>query len=390
MRCFIVGNDPGEVARLARSSEALGYPATQRPGFNALRSDLKRANSGRALVLVAGTGLAQEAGRLAAELGEHAFFVVVADTIAPDDYKTLVRTGSGEWVQWASCEVELGELAKRIAMPASGGTGARIVAFAPSKGGVGNTSLVAEAGVLLAGQRAENKRPGPSIALIDLNFQGGTLADILDIEPRFDLAEIAGRPERLDEQLAEVFCSRYADKLDVYAPPRRAAPPEDIAPNLIFTFIDTISPRYDLVLIDLPQAPLGWTETLIEGSDAVVVTGIATVPGLRRLCARLNQIDELHVPAERRLAVVNQASTDMMGRFVRRTEIERALGGRTSILMRRDCAGMDAAADSGQPLVETAPDGRLGRDIRRLAKWIDERRAGSPARGAEPARENAA
>ncbi len=340
---------------------------------------------GRALVLLADLGLTRDAVRLAAEHGDTAFIVVVADTIPPDDYKALVRTGAGEWIQWGSCEAELADLVKRFAAPAHAGNGARIVTFAPSKGGVGNTSLVAEMGVLLSGPKAAGGRSGSRVAVLDLNFQGGTLADTLAVEPRFDLAEVAGRPERLDEQLAEVFLSCYADRLDVFAPPPRLVMLDDITPNLVFTFIDTISPRYDLVLVDLPSVALGWTETLIEGSDAVVVTGIATVPGLRRLCDRLSRIDDLSTPA-RRLAVVNQAETDMMGRFVRRAEVDRLLAGRDNLLVRRDCAGMEAAANSGQPLVETAPDGRLGRDIRRIAKWIE----AVAARPAESARGSAA
>lgn len=371
MRSFIVGRDPGGVARLARLSASVGFSATVLPGLDALRPELSRPAMGRTLVLLADSDLTRDAGRLAADHGDTAFVVVVADSIPSDDYKILVRTGAGEWIQWASCEAELAELVKRFAAPIYAGRGARIVTFAPSKGGVGNTSLLAEVGVLLSGQRSGTRRLDPTVAILDFNFHGGTLADILDIEPRFDLAEIAGRPERLDEQLAEVFSSRYGGKLDVFAPPPKPMTPDDVAPNLIFTFIDTISPRYDLVLIDLPPMTLGWTETLIEGSDAVVVTGIATVPGLRRLCGRLAHLDGLHVPAHRRLAVVNQADTDLVGRFVRRAEVARLLGGRDYVLVRRDTSAMETAANAGQPLVETAPDGRLGRDIRRIAKWIE-------------------
>lgn len=385
MRSFIVGLDPDGGSRLARLSSAIGSPISVLPSLDALVPELTRPGTVRILVLLADPSLTREASRLVAAHGEAAFVVVVADTIPPDDYKVLVRTGAGDWVQWVSCDVELPEVVKRFAAPVHGGTGGRIVTFAPSKGGVGNTSLVAEIGVLLSGQKTASGRAASRIAVLDLNFQGGTLADTLSIEPRFDLAEVAGRPERLDEQLTEVFASRYGERLDVFAPPPRPVMPDNIAPNLIFTFIDTIGPRYDLVLVDLPPLALGWTETLIDGSDAVVVTGIATVPGLRRLCDRLSRLEDLSGPAHR-LVVVNQAETDLMGRFVRRAEVDRLLGGRDNLLVRRDCASMEMAANAGQPLVETAPDGRLGRDIRRIAKWIE----AVAARPAHAARESAA
>lgn len=389
MRCFIVGLDPGEVARLARLSAALGFPALVRPDLEAVRADPGLRDPGRALVLVAGAALARAAGNLATDLAERAFIVAVTDTIAPEEYKALVRSGAGEWIQWDHCETELADLVKAVAAPAHDDRGARIVSFLPSKGGVGNTALLAEVAVVLAGRRAASRGGAPRVAILDLNFHGGTLADALDVEPRFDLGEIAGRPERLDAQLVEVFTSRYADRLDVFAPPPRARALEEIAPNLIFTFIDAISARYDTILVDLPPITLGWTETLLQGSDAIVVTGIATVPGLRRLRGQLMQLEELDNATKRRLAVINQVGTDLMGRFARRGEIERALGPRESLLVRRDAASLDAAADAGRPLMETAPDSRVGRDIRRLAEWVAAV-AARPAQAVHGVRETAA
>ena len=62
---------------------------------------------------------------------------------------------------------------------------ARVLSFLPSKGGVGNTMLVVETAVCLA---ARLKRGG-RVAILDLNLQGGTVADALDIEPRFVTAQ---------------------------------------------------------------------------------------------------------------------------------------------------------------------------------------------------------
>ncbi len=42
MRSFIVGLDPGEVARLARLSAAIGFPVGVLPGLDALRLELAR------------------------------------------------------------------------------------------------------------------------------------------------------------------------------------------------------------------------------------------------------------------------------------------------------------------------------------------------------------
>ena len=370
VRCFILGADVAEIAQLERVTTKLGFAPEVRLDLGALRTDQALYGTDRVLILIAGAERASEAAAWASDLAENAFLAVVADSILPEDYKRLVRSGAGDWVQWASCETELADLARRIVAQPADDRAARVVSFLPSKGGVGNTALLAEVGVYLAGRRAHVRRT-MRIATLDLNFQGGTLADLLDVEARFDLAEIVGRPERLDEQLVGAFTSRYADRLDVFAPPARVQKSDEITPNLIFTFIDAISSRYDLLLLDLPQVALSWTDTLLQGSDAIVAIGSGTVPGLRRLSARLAHLDSLAVPLARRIAVVNQLSTDLMGRFARRAEIERALGNQSCLFIRRDNAALEEAADSGRPLFETAPDCRVGRDIRRLADWVE-------------------
>ncbi|MCJ2109394.1 AAA family ATPase [Methylobacterium sp. E-041] len=379
MRCFIVGADSQGAARLGSVAADLGFTVSTVAAMDALRIDKQFLATPRALVLLADSSLAFDAADFAVQAAGQAFVVLVADTVVPEAYKALVRSGSGEWIQWGSCEAELAEVALSFSAPAHSDGGARVVSFLPSKGGVGNTTLVIEAAVHLSNRLANSRRGGGRVAVLDLNLQGGTLADCLDVEPRFDIAEIIGRPERLDEQLIEVFTSRYANRLDIFASPMRASAAEEVGPGLIFTFIDAISARYDAILLDLPETWLAWTDTLIQGSDAVVVTGTTTVPALRRLSLRLAHVAGLGVPEGKRAVAVNQVCTDLFGRFKRRPEIERVLDGHRLFFVRRDGSALEDASDSGRPLLESAPDSRVGRDIRRLATWIEGLVAGSAA-----------
>ena len=379
MRCFIVGADSQAAARLGSVAAGLGFTVSTLAAMAALRIDKQYLTTPRALILVADPDLAFEAADFAVQAGGQAFVVLVADTVMPEAYKALVRSGSGEWIQWGSCEAELADVAIGFSAPAHSDGGARVVSFLPSKGGVGNTTLVIEAAVHLSNRLANSRRGGARVAVLDLNLQGGTLADSLDVEPRFDIAEIVGRPERLDEQLIEVLTSRYENRLDIFASPMRASSFEEVGPGLIFTFIDAISARYDAIFLDLPQTWFAWTDTLIQGSDAVVVTGTSTVPALRRLSHRLTHVAELGVPEGKRAVAVNQVCTDLLGRFKRRPEIERVLDGHRLFFVRRDDSALDDASDSGCPLLESAPGSRVGRDIRRLATWIEGLVAGSAA-----------
>lgn len=374
MQCFIVGLDRDEARRgaLVALAERLGLSSVVVPSLAILKGDQRFLRASRPLVLVGHAAIdaippSEVAAFAQAQEGD-AFTVYVADTIAPDAYKRLVRTGAAEWVRWQDAEGELRDLAARLRGPEIGDRAAKILSFLPSKGGVGNTTLVVETAVCLAGKR---KRAGGRIAILDLNLQGGTVADALDVEPRFDIAEIASNPERLDEQLIDVFTSRHSPRLDVFAGPTRTMALDAVEPQILFTFIDAISGRYDAILFDLPVYWLAWIDALLQGSDAVVVSGGATVPALRKLSAKLAHLKDLGVPEARLAAVLTQADVDLLGRVARRAETERVLPGHRTFFVRRDHATVDEAGDVGRPLMETAPGTRVARDIRRVADWIE-------------------
>jgi pilus assembly protein CpaE len=309
-----------------------------------------------------------EAVQLARDEQGRAFVVCVADTIAPDLYKQLVRTRSGDWVKWQTCVQELRDLVAGLKSADMRQPTAKVLSFAASKGGVGNTTLALETAIYLATRR---KRGSPRVAILDLNLQGGTLADALDIEPRFDIAEIAGRPERLDEQLIDVFTSRHSSGLDVFASPAHSTGMDDLDPQIVFAFIDSLSSRYDAILLDLPQHRLPWTDNLLQGADVIVVSGGSHVPALRRLTAKLAHLQTLAIPESRLAAVVNHCSVDLLGRFSHRAEIERALAGHRTFFVRRDCDAVGGASNVGGSLMQLMPNSRVCRDIKRLAEWVE-------------------
>lgn len=369
MTCFLVAPDQRDprVRSLSALLSSLGHPVTVASALDGVRTERAAAGVRRTLIVVpetAGGPAAPDVVAFAREMGERVFVVYVAAGLAPELYKALVRSRAGEWVGWDTCAEELRDLAKAFegtAQPVD--QSGRIVSFLPSKGGVGNTTLVLETAVQLATRR----RP-VRVALLDLNLQGGTMADALDVEPRFDVMEIVTQPERLDEQLIDVFTSRHAPRLDIFAGPARRLALEDIPPQIIFTFIDAIAKRYEAVLIDLPRVWGEWVDTILQGSDAVVVSGGATVPALRCLTHTLSHLDTLKLPAQRLAVAVNACDTDLLGRIVRRREIERPFADRSVFCIRRDSAAT-GALDAGRSLLEMAPNARASRDIRRLAEW---------------------
>ena len=356
---------------LAGFVQHAGFSVETVPDLDTLKSSRGFIEATRPIVLVADPASDQamvEAAILfaAKEVG-HAYLVYVSDSIESETYKRLVRTQAGDWSKWDLLQNEIPEFIKRVSSAELIGSSAKIISFYPSKGGVGNTMLAIETAIAIASARTFKNA---KIALLDLNFEGGTLADALDIEARFDIHEIANHPERLDNQLIDVFTSRYSDRLDVFATPLRMAGSGEIAPQLVFAVLDLLASRYDIIIIDIPNQHLMWSDNLLQGSDAVVASGTSTVPALKQLGAKLARLDVLKISPDKTAIVVNQCEKTILGQIVRRKEISHALPDRRLFFVRDDVAAVRAAANAGRSLIELSGGGNVSKDIRKIADWI--------------------
>ncbi|MDX7951727.1 AAA family ATPase [Lichenihabitans sp. Uapishka_5] len=374
MQCFILGpgRDSEYYEALIATTRELDLPCIDVRDFADLVADKRFGEAAHPLVLVPDTPGHRQAIdpviAFAREQNGHAFVAYLSDEVASGDYKRLVRTSFAEWITWRDCRDEMRELVARLTSATVAGRTAKVVSFLPVKGGVGNTTLLIEVGAYLSSRR---KRGGMRVAILDLNLQGGSVADALDVEPRFDVAEIVGRPERLDEQLIDIFTSRRGATLDIFASPPNRIGLDAVSPEIVFTFLDAVSDRYDVILLDLPSQSMSWSDTLLQGSDAIVLSTGESVPALRKIAAFLLHLDGLAVPDKKLAVAVNAVEADLLGRVARRDVIERPLAKRTTFTVRRDDKATMSALDLGRPLFEMAAGSKAAKDMKRIAEWVE-------------------
>ena len=227
---------------------------------------------------------------IATEYRDTLFFIFISDDIPASDYKRLVQSGGADWASTRGAPEEIADILSRIdkATPetaeASPATEPVMVAFVPSAGGVGNSTLAIEVGIQIkAAKRTRSRR----VCLLDLDFQSSHVCDYLDVEPRMQIHEIAGNPERLDTQLFELFVSHHSSGLDVLAAPRSKDNPPDLSPATLEALFQMIAARYDLILLDLPVTWFNWTRQLLSAAEVVLISGLNTIPGLRQVAETL-------------------------------------------------------------------------------------------------------
>jgi pilus assembly protein CpaE len=339
------------------------------------------------LLLIAPSREAADPERLAsiaARYRDRIFFVLIADDISASEYKALIRSGGAEWISARADVQEIVDLISRRPLrerteraPGSRTDARRIaISFVPSAGGVGNTTLAVEIGVAL---KTGKSMRDADICIVDLDFQSSHVCDYLDLEPRLKMPEIASDPERLDAQLFEIFISRHASGLHVFAAPRSKIDPCQVNVLALDKLFDMISARYQLILIDVPSTWFSWTPQILAASDGVIVTGVNSIPGLRQIAETLAAVRD-SVGGEIAIAV-NRCQRRLLGGIARRHHVERVLGGENVFYVTEQPAALESI-NAGTPMMLAKGTGSIAREISALAAFC----TGLKSRRALPAR----
>ncbi len=199
----------------------------------------------------------------------------------------------------------------------------QFMSFMPASGGVGTTALAIETASIL---NSHGQKLGRTTCIVDLNFQHGSCAEYLDIEPRFDISEIENAPERLDRQLLDVMLSKHDSGLSVISAPNQPTEMRSFKGALVVRLLDLVSAYFDNVVIDLPRTWFPWTETVLTGSDKVFVVADMTVPSIRHSHRLVTAIEERIGKQVSPKVIVNRMDFRKNATGLNASDVEGALG----------------------------------------------------------------
>lgn len=232
----------------------------------------------------------------------------------------------------------------------------QFLSFMPASGGVGTTALALESAAIL---NRYGKRLGRTTCVVDLNFQHGSCAEYLDIEPRFDITEIENAPERLDRQLLDVMLSRHPSGLSLIAAPNQPSEMRTFKPALVVRLLDLVSAYFDYVVIDLPRIWFPWTETVLMGSNRVFVVCDMTVPSVRHARRLLEAIEEKAGKQVQPQVIVNRMDRRKNVAGLNSTDVEEALAGHLAGSVPNNYMLVRDAVDRGVQLAEIDPNNNV-------------------------------
>ncbi|MEM8812952.1 MAG: response regulator receiver protein, partial [Pseudomonadota bacterium] len=230
---------------------------------------------------------------------------------------------------------------------------AEIRTFLPAAGGVGTTTLALEAAGLL---HRKGAGMGKGTCVVDLNFQHGSCADYLDIEPQFDIDEIENNPERLDRQLLEVMLSTHESGLNVIAAPHQPSEMRSFQPEVVIRLLDLVSAYFENVVIDMPRIWFPWTETVLMGSDKLYVVADMTVPCIRNAERLVEAIRRQVDPETPPGVIVNRYEEKFFDGGLKRSDLETVLKDAFLGGVANNYPLVREAVDRGAPLQAIKPN----------------------------------
>lgn len=239
---------------------------------------------------------------------------------------------------------------------------AQIYTFMPAAGGVGCTTLAIET----AFQLHNSVTKGASTCVVDLNFQHGSCAEYLDLEPLFNIEEVENRPERLDRQLLDVMLSKHESGLCVLAAPTKPTEMRTFDTDLVIRVLDLVSAYFDNVIIDMPRTWFPWTETILLGSNKLYIVTEMTVPCLRQTQRLVKAVYETAKNEVKPLVIVNRFEQRMFESGIKLADVEDVLGDHFIGGISNNYRLVRDAVDQGVPLREIDPEANVIQDLRKI------------------------
>jgi pilus assembly protein CpaE len=287
--------------------------------------------------------------------------IVMSDNLGGEMARRLLRLQVSDWLPRTVGNHDFVQACERALNPrAPNGhdSQARCFAFYPAMGGVGNTTLAITSAFLLG----RGKRPSPSVCLVDLDLQSGTIADYLDLSPNIQLESVGSTPDRLDGHLLEVLLSRHPSGIALLAAPNSLTAFETIRQELVTRLLDLAAGKFSDLVIDLPRQWLPWSESVLRGADQFFIVTELSVPGLRQARRIADEMQKrFAIPAKGRV-IVNKYRW-LGGHGVRKRDAQEALGERLAGFVSETRWLVRESHNRGVPLSELKRSNWLEKDM---------------------------
>ncbi|MCJ2178710.1 AAA family ATPase [Novosphingobium album (ex Hu et al. 2023)] len=281
--------------------------------------------------------------------------------------RTLVREGVADVISLPVVPEELLDaaldaLAHRSAAAVDSVRLAPMIAVARSIGGCGATSIATH----LAAELGRRGAPQGVPAVVDLDLQFGSVADVLGASGRGTIVDLLDTGKMLDEELINAVARHSEDGLAVISAPDDIVPLESIDTDRLLKVLDGLRHKYSPVVLDLPANWTSWTLSAAAAADVVVLVVEMTIRSLRQAKKRLELFRSVGIPASNIVVVVNRFEKRLF-RTISLDDVAETLHHPVLASIPLDDPTVSSAQDQGRLVSAVHRKSRFGAGIASLA-----------------------
>lgn len=308
--------------------------------------------------------------------------LLIAEELGPIVLHRLLRAGAGDFVPYPLPEGALHDAIERLRQPPpdmGGGMGAmghghhvparqgKLIAVQPLAGGVGATTLA----VNLAWEIANSGKEAPSVCILDLDLQSGSVSTYLDLARTEKVYELLSNTSVMDRDFFLNTLQVFNTKLSVMTSAADMLPLDLITPDDVERVLNMARANFDFVVVDMPRTVVQWSESVLTSADtyfAVLELDMRSAQNALRLIRALKAED---LPVSKLSYVMSRAPrfTDLAGK-ARAKRMAESLDISIEVMLADGGAQVAQANDHGLPLAEYAAKNPLLKDIRKLAQTL--------------------
>lgn len=303
------------------------------------------------------------------------FFALTEDDLPLSKVRELSRCGVDDVLPRDALAEELGaqianwRLRQNAMLPAIW-TGERhegkIITVAQARGGVGSTTVAVNLADQLRMPKGRFKKANTNkVAIVDLDFQFGTVSVLLDVPANDGLMQLAIEGFLPKRDYLEQCITTIDSGLAVLTAPSRFGPLESLTVDQVDTILETLKTMYDYVIIDLPRALVQWLDPVLRRSDELLLVTDVTVPSVNA-SRRLMDFFLSENPALDIDVIVNFERKPMFLSSHHR-EAEKILQRSLKHWIPRNDRTARETLDRGKPLSVIAPRSDVAKSMRGLA-----------------------
>lgn len=309
--------------------------------------------------------------------------ILIAEDVTPASLHQLLRNGADEFVPYPLPEHELQSAIDRLQSPEPekvqsepnphrlhSGTakeGALIVVHGLS-GGSGATTLAVNLAWELASIQQDD---APSVCLLDLDLQYGSVATYLDLPRRDAVYEMLIDTENMDEETFGQALLSYEDKLQVLTAPADILPLDIVGPEDIQRIIDMARSHFDYVVVDMPSTLVNWSETILQAAHVYFVMIELDMRSAQNALRMKRALQSEDLPFNKLRFALNRAPkfTDLSGKS-RVKRMAESLGISIDLQLPDGGNPVTQSCDHGLPLASSVAKNPLRKEIAKLAQSL--------------------